>query len=123
MKLFNVFRYRRSRQKPAYYLSKVVHVKSLTDVPANVLNDIYIVGSDNYFKWIVITCPNQCGRRVEINLMNTGWPKWKMKIKKEKVTLYPSIVVKECGAHFWLENNSINWSYFEDEKPPEVTQE
>jgi len=94
--------------------NKTVFVNSLSDVPRNPQTDIYIVKNNDKQKWVVFACPNKCGKRIEVNLMQSRQPFWLLKMKKKKVSLSPSIVVTDCGAHFWLRNNNVEWSFDSD---------
>lgn len=102
-------------KKKDSFFKDVVFVSSLVDVPENPGKSIYIVSSGQSNKWVVFRCPNNCGKRIEVNLMKSRYPYWKMKQKNKKITLYPSVVEQECGAHFWLENNDVIWSYRDDD--------
>lgn len=108
---FNFFDYIKSlfRENKGYPIvfQSIIFVSSLSDVPAETQKDIYIVRSGDIDKWVVFKCPNNCGRRVEVNLMKTRYPMWRLTLKKKKVSLYPSVIVQGCNAHFWLNNNGI----------------
>lgn len=91
--------------------SKIIFVESFSSIPADTGDDIYVVRNANNYKWAVFMCPNNCGHRVEVNLMKARYPRWRLTIKKKKASLYPSIVVKNCGAHFWLVENGVLWSH------------
>src|SRR5580658_10110498 len=83
-------------------------VESFSDVPALFeKNDLYIVQKARKRKWLLLMCPNDCGQRLELNLMKSKHPYWVITILKNKVSVYPSIVAERCNAHFWLEKNGI----------------
>lgn len=90
-------------------------VPSFLDVPDDPMDIIYIVSSGEFNKWVIFKCPNKCGKRVEVNLMESRFPRWNVTVKKGKVSLYPSLVVVECGAHFWLFKNKVKWAFFEND--------
>ena len=95
---------------------KNIHiVASLSDVPNDTEDDIYIVQSGKTRKWVVFRCPNNCGHRVEVNLMKVRYPFWRLTLDRKKVSLYPSVVVNDCDAHFWLRNNGVLWATFDHE--------
>lgn len=98
------------KKPPAAPNSKVVWVDSFSKVPKDTGTKIFVVGTTENKKWVVFMCPNGCGRRVEVNLMRSRNPNWKVTLKSNKLSLWPSIIVDECGAHFWLEKNRIVWS-------------
>lgn len=85
----------------------IQYVESLADIPKNTGTAIFIVTDGNKNKWVVFQCPNKCDRRVEVNLMRSKYPYWTVKIKKKKVSLYPSVVVQGCGTHFWLTDSKV----------------
>lgn len=103
-----------SKKKNDRTYSGVRYVQALSQVPQDTGNDIYIVGSGGSYKWAVFKCPNSCGKRVEVNLMQSRYPRWQLKVRRNHVSLYPSVVVTDCGAHFWLENNDVEWARFKD---------
>lgn len=99
------------------FVYKSIHfVASLSDVPSYTGDDIYIVQNKKTNKWVVFKCPNNCGRRIEVNLMKVRYPYWHLIIKRKKVSLHPSVVVNECGAHFWLRSNGVLWAKFDYEE-------
>jgi Family of unknown function (DUF6527) len=95
----------RKREKPDF--TNLVYVESLADIPNQTGLTIYVVSNYGKHKWVVFECPNHCGKRVEVNLMRSRYPHWYMNIRKGKVSLSPSIVVENCGAHFFLTKNRI----------------
>jgi len=90
---------------------RTIYVQSFTDLPEVLKNAIYVIGAAGKPKWVVFSCPDHCGHRVEVNLMESRRPFWIVKIRKNKVSLRPSIVVNGCHSHFWLVDNEIRWSY------------
>lgn len=99
------------------YFQKVRIVSSLVDIPEKLGTTIFIVRNSDTDKWAVFKCPDNCGRRIEVNLMKIRWPTWKLQLKKNKVSLSPSVVVEGCGAHFWVQDSDIFWARFEGEEP------
>jgi len=114
MTLTNLFRrlFKNKEKETGIKYSKVIIVQSLTDVPKDPGSNIYIIRNNNYDKWVAFKCPNNCGARIEVNLMKTKYPYWKLKIRKNKISLSPSIDAKDCGAHFWLEDNKVLWAKY-----------
>ena len=118
MKYFNWFRKNTQwGENSNFKYKKLKTVSSFSEVPEKTAEDIYVVKSGEFNKWVMFMCPNQCGERINVNLMKTRDPRWVLKVKKEKVTLHPSVVVETCGAHFWLHNSEAVWAYFSDEIP------
>ena len=117
MKYFNWFRKNSLRgNKSNFKYKKLKVVSSFSDVPEKIGEDIYVIKSGEFYKWVMFMCPNHCGERIDVNLMKARDPRWELKIKKDKVTLYPSVVVETCGAHFWLYKSEVEWAYFTYEK-------
>ncbi len=114
MNLIKLFKGLFKRSEPSYY-TRVKIVSSLLDVPVNMSSYIFIVRNGDKDKWVVFQCPDNCGRRVEVNLMKSRYPYWQLKTKKGKISLRPSVVVEGCGAHFWVYNNNIEWARDDDE--------
>lgn len=102
------------KDKPTF--KNVVYVQSLADVPQKTESDIFVVSESGINKWVVFQCPNKCGKRVEVNLMRSRYPYWTVKIRKKKVSLYPSVVVQDCGAHFWLTDSKVLDAVFYSEE-------
>ena len=88
----------------------VVYCSSMSDMPNILDNSIYIIGSPQA-KWVVLKCPCGCANRIDINLMQSRKPHWKLEVKNNLVSLWPSLWVPEnqCGSHFWLKRNMIDW--------------
>jgi len=100
--------------KPFTYKDLMV-VNSTTDVPLNFLSKtIYLVYRDGKNRWIIFDCPGGHKKRIEINLMESKRPYWKINVINKKVSLYPSVAVfdKSCNCHFWLKNNIAQKAYF-----------
>ncbi|MBS1521304.1 MAG: hypothetical protein JST50_09920 [Bacteroidetes bacterium] len=95
------------RKIPSKQYQAIKRVSSITDVPEDPGATIFIVGSEITDKWVVFKCPDNCGRRVEVNLMKSRYPNWRLKIKNKKVSLWPSVIVDGCGSHFWMQNSEI----------------
>ncbi|MDR3714772.1 MAG: DUF6527 family protein [Puia sp.] len=100
-------------KKPSQPFYQSPHfVESFVDVPDRFeKNELYIVERNRKRKWLMLMCPNDCGRRLELNLMDSKMPCWKVVVRQKKVTVYPSIVAERCGAHFWIERSEIIWSH------------
>lgn len=106
MKVKNIFkRWASKKSKPDF--GRIEFVESLADVPLNPGVSIFIVSDGSKNKWVVFECPNKCGKRIEVNLMRSRYPYWTLKIKRKKISLYPSVVVQGCGAHFWLTESKV----------------
>jgi hypothetical protein len=97
------------RLKSTRKYSGVKFVSSLSDVPGNTADYIYIVGTLAKAKWVVFDCPCSQGHRLTVNLMKSVRPRWNLKMSKDRISLSPSIIVTDhpCRSHFWLESNRI----------------
>lgn len=98
-------------QRPAKSYSRVVTVESVTDVPDEVGNDIFVVERGGSLRWALLMCPCGCGDRLSVNLMRTASPYWRLLLKNGKASLDPSLWVSpdRCGSHFWLIDSGVFW--------------
>lgn len=99
------------KQSPAKTYRAVVMVESMTDVPDELGEDIFVVVRGGSVRWALMMCPCGCGDRLTVNLMRTVRPYWRLLMKDGKASLSPSIWVTKdkCGSHFWLMNNGVFW--------------
>jgi hypothetical protein len=113
----NIFEWFRSliKNKDQVYYKRTIFVDSIVDVPKDPGSTIFVIADNGKQKWVAFRCPDGCGRRVEVNLMSSSYPRWRIFIRNGKVSISPSIVVKGCGSHFYLTENEILWARFEDE--------
>ena len=74
-------------------------------------NELFLVGNSIRPKWAVLACPCGCGRRIDVNLMPTRRPTWKLSRTGNLVSLFPSLWMPEthCGSHFWIIDSRIHW--------------
>jgi hypothetical protein len=108
------------KEDPAFKYGAPVYISSLAELPEELGTSIFVIGNKKKNKWVVFKCPDNCGRRVEVNLMKTKTPNWSAKIKRKKISLSPSIIVKDCNAHFWLVESKIFWARFDDDFTSDV---
>ena len=101
------------REKPHY--KNILTVGSMDDVPQAISRDIYLVCRGGTYRWIVLQCPCLCGRRIEVNLMRSRYPYWRLRRHGDSISLSPSLWMSEetCGSHFWLKRNRVVWAEFE----------
>jgi len=86
--------------------SKLIIVESMQEVPESIKDNIYLVRNNNLVKWVVLLCPCKKHNRIEVNLMQSRKPFWKCSFKKNKISLYPSVMLSDkCFCHFWLQEN------------------
>ena len=87
-------------------------VASMTAVPKRLSNTIYLVEREGKQRWAVLKCPCGCGVRVDVNLMRSRWPNWRvMRHRDRSMTLMPSLWLSQdaCGSHFWIYRNRVVW--------------
>jgi hypothetical protein len=98
------------RLRRARRLTGVVSVETMSQVPVHLDGALYVVGAPMP-KWAIMRCPCGCGERLDINLMGSRRPTWRIRVGNGRVTLSPSIWVPEdrCGSHFWIRGNRIQW--------------
>ena len=63
------------------------------------------------FSWVKFYCHCRCGREVALSLNHNIRPYWNLIIKRDKVTLSPSVYLTgfPCKSHFFIRNNKIDW--------------
>jgi hypothetical protein len=101
--------WRRLRRRSCFCTARVV--QSMDDVPLRPGATLYIVARDDQPRWVVIECPCRCGDRLEVNLMRSRQPCWRLRESGSRVTLSPSIWRSNgtCGSHFFIEKNKARW--------------
>ena len=109
----NIFEYLHGlwkRFKRRHTLGNLHYVESMQNIPDRLTEHVYIVGLQKP-KWVIFSCPCGCGERIEVNLMQSRHPRWKMQVTKGVISLWPSLwmVDKKCGSHFWIEKNRVIW--------------
>lgn len=73
-------------------------------------NSIYIVGSNKYYWLLAFKCPCGCEKDINLNLLKDTEPCWRFKIRKENISITPSIWrITGCKSHFIINNGKINW--------------
>jgi|ERR1035437_1543582 hypothetical protein len=92
-------------------IQNVVFVESMNDVPDDPGAALYIVYRGGQYRRAVLQCPCRCNRRIDLNLSASRFPHWTVEKTGEAVTLSPSVwvPVDECGSHFFLRQNRIDW--------------
>lgn len=109
------------RRRPEYgpRYERTVVVSSMSDVPDETGKNIYVVGSLPNAKWVVFNCPCERGHQLRVPLMQTASPRWKLRMTRSKVTLFPSVSVDNdpCTSHFWLNDSRVEWArWMSDDK-------
>ncbi|MCL5006682.1 MAG: DUF6527 family protein [Patescibacteria group bacterium] len=106
------------KRRPDRIYAGFVSVQSMNDVPADPGGNIFIVERGGVKRWAVLKCPNSHKGVLEINLMESKEPFWKIKIKKNKISLWPSVwsQSESCQDHFWLKDNQAFLVKFDDDE-------
>lgn len=92
-------------------LGRLYVVESMTDIPENPGADFYIVRRGDIDRRVVLSCPCRCGRRIDLSLMETDNPHWRVLRRKHTVSLMPSVWLRSdpCGSHFFVRDGKIAW--------------
>lgn len=101
---------RRLNKTSAY--SSVITVASMDDVPKRLGRTVYLIERGGKLRWAVLMCPCRCGKRIEVNLMGSRWPRWRVRRHSNRsITLMPSLWLsaEDCGSHFWVYRNRVIW--------------
>ena len=93
------------------HLENITVVGSRDDVPVRLNRELVIVGKSTP-KWAILPCPCGCGDRIEVNLMQSRRPVWKVRHDRSSVSLYPSLwrAKGTCESHFWITNSRVEWA-------------
>jgi hypothetical protein len=94
-----------------YTFGRVVLIESMTDLPAELNSNIYIVRRGGYDRRAVFNCPCKCGRRIDLSLVSGRGPHWSLHIKKGKATINPSVRLQNerCRSHFFVRDSKVHW--------------
>lgn len=100
-----------SRRARVAQYAAVRSIPSRDDLPADLGSDIFLVERSGKPLWAVLNCPCKCGDRIDVNLMRSRRPYWRLRRYKGTVSLYPSLWVssEKCGSHFFLVRNTVRW--------------
>ena len=89
---------------------KKYHYARSDDIPDYLENDLVYICDENQAWAIIFVCPCGCGEPIYLNLLQSANPKWKYSIKRNKISIFPSIDrIRGCKSHFWLRNGKIYW--------------
>ena len=97
------------------------------DMPDQLLPEIvYIIGENKFYWSLIFICTCGCDDNIQLNLLKNVRPRWRFSIRKNLITISPSVRKKTgCKSHFiirrskvekikdWMESRSL---YFRDEK-------
>lgn len=72
---------------------------------------VYIIGEEEYYWLLVFYCPCGCKEIIQLNTLIEANPNWTYFIKKERITIHPSIWrTTGCRSHFFLRKGEIIWT-------------
>jgi hypothetical protein len=94
------------------YIRKVEYVESMSSIPPERSEVMYIVRNGGKEKWAVFSCPCEIGERIDVNLMATRFPHWTILHRADGVTLFPSLRMPKdgCNSHFWIKASRVVWA-------------
>jgi hypothetical protein len=105
--------WRKIQRKHAF--KRVLIIESMTELPARLNSNLYIVRRGGHDRRAVFNCPCKCGRRIDLNLVKAGGPQWIFRLEKCKATIEPSVWLLEerCQSHFFIRENNVEWVQLE----------
>ncbi|WP_460970886.1 DUF6527 family protein [Spirosoma migulaei] len=95
------------RKRPVPYTYE--HVRDFPDIWK--ARTVYLLGKPDQ-EWLAgMICPCGCGQPIELLLLETEWPRWKLtRHEDNSLTLKPSIWrTAGCKSHFFLRKGNIEW--------------
>jgi hypothetical protein len=97
--------------RPKPYYDGVVTVESRDEVPLQLGRKIFVIKRSGRNRWMIIACPCGCGQRIEVNLMKSIRPHWRIRLDQGSLSVWPSLWVSadRCGSHFVLVRNRVLW--------------
>lgn len=83
----------------------------MDDLPKHLGGTIYVISRGSASRWVVLECPCRCGTRIQVNLMASQQPCWRIIEEADTVTLRPSLwrASGTCMSHFFVERNYVRW--------------
>lgn len=94
-------------------LKHLVYIEDLADAQTPAEDEILLVGTNDRPKWAVLACPCGCGHVLNVNLMSSHYPHWRMmKNYDGTISLRPSLWVRDakCVSHFFIHRSRIAWA-------------
>lgn len=69
-----------------------------------------LVRYDGHDKWLRFRCPEGCGDTIMLDLSKNRRPHWTVSLSPGgTLSVHPSIINHNCGAHFLVRENRIIW--------------
>ena len=111
MKFSEVLKWFRRHKKPAKYFDNVQVVDRMSAVPDQTAREFFVVRREGRDLWAVFRCPCNQQHSLQINLSRQKRPFWRCTVKKEEVSLSPSVWLDYgCKSHFWIYESRIYWA-------------
>jgi len=81
------------------------------EIPQQLGRKLYVVGNKQHAKWAILACPCPNHERIDVNLMESRSPRWDLRVRGGRVTLWPSLWMpaSDCGSHFWIRRGRVIW--------------
>jgi len=78
--------------------------------PAVQAGNLVLLGPKAKAKWLRFQCPCRCGAVIALNLMASHTPRWSVHLHEDgTLTVVPSVDATNCGSHFFIRHNTIQW--------------
>lgn len=97
--------------KKRHSFARVFVIQSGAATPAHPTPaEVVLIRSGTRDKWLRFSCPDGCGMAIMLDLSPTRRPHWWADLHDDgTISVYPSVVNKECGAHFIVRKSRITW--------------
>lgn len=97
-------------QRKRTRFERVIVLQSGEPTPMLSPAELVLIRSGARDKWLRFVCPNACGATIMLDLSPTRRPHWTADVRPNgTISVYPSVVNKQCGAHFIVRNSEIIW--------------
>ena len=90
----------------------LLSIASRDELPDNLGWTIFLIERNSKPLWVALNCPCKCGDRIDVNLMKSRRPCWRIRKYRNTISIYPSLWVSsdKCGSHFFLIRNTVRWA-------------
>lgn len=69
-----------------------------------------VIGSREHPKWATFRCPCGTGHIARLNLQPSYYPRWRLRLSNDKITLTPSVWFDENPfCHFLIREGRVWW--------------
>lgn len=90
----------------------LIIVNDLEDIDFNkeILSKNFVMIGEEKRKWLYFKCPCGCKNVIQLNLMKSYFPRWRITANRDKtINIYPSIINTKCDSHFWINSSRVVW--------------